>query len=306
MNETNARPSRALPALFTCVALAVLGTFLVLNHRHIVDYYALSPWAFFLIASLILVTLALRGFANQILFGTMGVKAPWGDWFRLLTVSSFTNYLPFSAGLAVKAFYLKSVHTLPYRRFIAGQTALLALSTSTNGAAGLVALAVGFREEAVGIIGIGFTLMAASAGLLLLPDSTARRFEGHRFLGEIGRIPPIRRVWGRLSLLQLGSLLAAAATLKISFDMGPADVTFPACVIFSAAAMLTRFVSLTPGALGIRELMVGGLAYLTGFEVRDALIASTLSRIVEVTVVFSLGGLFTFGFSNRLASRYNK
>ena len=302
MTDAAARLRRALPVLFTSVALAALGTFLVLNHRHITENYALRPGAFLLMAFLILATFALRSSANRILFGTMEVKASWGDWFRLLAVSSFTNYLPFSAGLAVKALYLKGVHTLPYRRFIAGQTALLALAMSTNGAAGLAALAVGFREEAVGVIGAGFIIMVASAGLLLLPDSLARRFKGHRILGEIGRIPPIRRVWGRVALLQAGSLLAGAATLKISFDMGPAEVSFPACLIFTAAAILTRLVSITPGAIGIRELLVGGLAHLVGFEMRDAVIAATLSRLIEMAVVFFLGAIFTFGFSSRLTS----
>jgi hypothetical protein len=69
--------------------------------------------------------------------------------------------------------------------------------------------------------------------------------------------------------------------------------------------MLTRLFSITPGAIGIREFLIGGLAYLTGFELRDAVIASTATRTVEVAVVFALGGLFTRRLSSQVISSYD-
>ena len=70
--------------------------------------------------------------------------------------------------------------------------------------------------------------------------------------------------------------------------------------------MLTRFVvAITPGAIGIREFLIGGLAYLTGFELRDAVIASTVTRTVEIAVVFALGGAFTHRLSDQVISTYD-
>jgi uncharacterized membrane protein YbhN (UPF0104 family) len=116
--------------------------------------------------------------------------------------------------------------------------------------------------------------------------------------------PALRRAWPAVALLQVGILLATAAILRISFAMGDSTVGIEACIVFAAASMLTRFVSITPGAIGIREFLVGGLAYLTGFELRDAVIASTAARTVEVAVVFVLGGVFTHRLSRQVISSY--
>ena len=117
--------------------------------------------------------------------------------------------------------------------------------------------------------------------------------------------PAFRSSWPLVALYQTGILVASAGGLAIAFDMGESEVGFGACVVFTAAAMLTRLVSITPGAIGIREFLIGALAYLTGFELRDAVIASTATRTVEIAVVFALGGLFTRRISNEVISSYD-
>ena len=58
------------------------------------------------------------------------------------------------------------------------------------------------------------------------------------------------------------------------------------------------------GALGVREFLIGGLAVLTGFDLRDAVIAATLARAAEILVVFVLGGVFTWRLSHDLSASY--
>jgi hypothetical protein len=293
-----------LVALLTLCALAVLAIFLIRNRDYIALHYALRPEAFIAIAALVVATLALRGLAHRVLFGRMGVSASAFDWFRLVTVSSFTNYLPLSAGMVAKAFFLKRVHALPYRAFAVGQVALLVVIMSTNGAVGLATLALDFPEHVAGIVGAGFAVMTAAAALMFLPTAAARRLSGRWLAWEADTATGIRLAWPAVALFQLGILFATAATLRIAFGLGSSQVGFAACVVFAAASMLTRLVSITPGAIGIREFLVGGLAHLTGFSLRDAVIASTAVRTVEIAVIFALGGIFTRHFSSRVISSY--
>ena len=298
------RRRRALAALLTLAALAVLAIFLIRNRGYIAAHYAPRPEAFLAIAALVVATLALRGLAHQVLFGRMGISASAFDWFRLVTVSSFTNYLPLSAGMVAKAFYLKRVYSLPYRTFAVGQVALLIVIMSTNGAVGLATLAVDFPEHVVGIVGAGFAVMIGAAVLMFPPTAAVRWLSSRWPAWEAGATPEIRRAWPAVALYQVGILVATAATLRIAFAMGSSNVGFAACVVFAAASMLTRLVSITPGAIGIREFLVGGLAHLTGFSLRDAVIASTAVRTVEVAVIFALGGIFTHHLSGRVMSSY--
>jgi hypothetical protein len=286
--------------------LAVLAAYLYRQRGYIAAHYALRPDAFLAIAVLVTLTLYLRGLAHRALFGRIGLAASAFDWFRLVSVISFTNYLPLSAGLVAKAFFLKRVHSLPYRSFALGQVALLIMIVSTNGAVGLATLGLAFPEQLSGIIGGGFALMSSAAGLLLLPSGLIQRWFGRWIQWDAQSATGLRQAWPVVALLQAAILLATAATLWIGFALGVAQVGFAACTVFAGAAMLTRLVAITPGAIGIREFLVGGLAYLTGFDLRDAVIASTVARSVELAVVFALGGAFTRRISGQVISSYDR
>lgn len=294
---------RTLPLALALAGVAVLGGYLYEQRAHIADSWSLDPGRFLAIAGLMVASLALRGVANRLFFGGLGVRAPFRDWFAVVTVTAFTNYLPLSAGLLAKAFFLKRVHALSYGRFAVGQAGLLLLVLATNGVAGLAALSVAGSDGLLGPVGAGFAAMVAAAGLLFLPESLARRLPAW-LPWDAHAAPVARRAWPVIAALQLAILGATALGLWLAFAMGAGPVSLAACVIFSAAIVLTRVVSLTPGALGVREFLVGGLAWLTGFELRDAVIASTIVRVAEMAVVFALGAVFTWSLSERVAATY--
>jgi hypothetical protein len=284
---------RAAVAVLTALAVAALLVFLLRQRAYIAAHYALHPGVFALLAGLVVLVLALRSAAHRALFSRLGIRAGAADWFRLVTVSTFTNYLPLAAGLLAKAVFLKRVHALPYGSFAVGQVALLLIIVSANGAAGLLALAALHPDRVAGLLGAGLLAMTATALLLWLPGLPLPGPLRRRIPWDGTLLPGLRRAFWPVALLQVLVLLATAASLRLAFALGTADVPFAACVVFSAAAMLTRLVAITPGAIGIREFFVGVLALATGFELRDAVIAATAARTVEVAVVFALGSLFT-------------
>jgi len=299
---------QALAVAATAAALAILVAFLVRQRDYIAAHFAASPGALALIAVSVLATLVARSGTHQVLFARLGVAATAFDWFRVVTISSFTNYLPLSAGMVAKAYFLKRIHELPYRTFAVGQVVMLVMIVSTNGAVGLATLATAMPAHLVDVVGAGFALMFAATALLLLPPATLRlpgaRIADRAPWWDPSSLPALRSGWPAAALWQVGNLLATAWGLQLAFAMGAADVGFAACLVFSSAAMLTRFVAITPGAIGIREFGIGGMAVLTGFDLRDAVIASTVTRTVEIAVVFTLGGAFTWGLSKRVADSY--
>ena len=118
----SARRRQRLVLAFTVAALGILAGYLIQNRHYLAEHFAPRPGAFLAIAALIVATLIVRSGTHQVLFGRLGIAASAGDWFRLVTVSSFTNYLPLSAGMVAKAYFLKRVHSLPYGTFAVGQT----------------------------------------------------------------------------------------------------------------------------------------------------------------------------------------
>ncbi len=284
---------RLVPPLLAVAVLGGFAAFLVGQRSYIAETYALRPLSFAAVAGLILTILALSSLANQRLFRGLGVSASASDWFRIVTLVSLSNYLPFSAGLVAKAVYLKRVHSFPYGSFAMGQISLMVMFLATNGAMGFAVLLARHPESVVGPVGATFALMLASGALLLLPEETARRFGGRWIPADTLSPAVIRRAWPGVALLQAAILLIQAASLKLCFGLGPTDVEFADCVVFSTAIVLTRLAPITPGGIGIRELLIGGLAHATGFAVSDAVIAATAVRTLEMGIIFSLGGVFT-------------
>jgi len=300
-----ARWRQQLVITLTLAAIGLLAGYLFQNRHYLTEHFAPRPGGFLAIAALLVATLVLRSGMHQVLFGRLGIAASAGDWFRLVAVSAFTNYLPLSAGMVAKAYFLKRVHSLPYETFALGQLAMLVMFVATNGAVGLATLAFALPDHVFGVVGVGFALMLTATFLLLLPSSVLR-WRSRRFMPwDADTAPTLRRAWPAVAVLQLATLLASAGTLQIAFGMGASSVSFAACLVFTSAAMLTRFVAITPGAIGIREFLVGGLAYLTGFELRDAVIASTVTRTVEIVVVFALGAAFTRRLGDQVISSYD-
>ena len=296
---------RWLPGVVTLAVIAVLSVFLWRNRGYIADSYSLRPGLFVVVAVLTVASLFVRGIANRLHFGALGVVASNVDWFRLVTVTSFTNYLPLAGGLVAKAVFLKRVHEMPFARFAVGQTTLLLVIVATNGGVGLIVLATAFRGALFGVVGLGFAAMLASGVLLVLPERLHQMVSGRFFPVATNVGPELRRAWPAVAACQVVIVLAMAASLRLCFQMGDAPVGFAACVLFNAAAVLTRFVTVVPGALGVREFLIGGLAVLTGFDLRDAVVASTLVRAAEILVIFVLGGIFTWSFSRDVADGHS-
>jgi hypothetical protein len=292
-----------LPPALTAIVLALLAGFLWQSREHIAESFSLRPGYFVAVAALTVAILAVRGVANRLHFRSLGVNASTADWFRLVTVTAFTNYLPLSAGLVAKALFLKRVHDLPYQRFAVGQATLLLLVIATNGVIGLLLLLTVFPEHVFGVVGLGFAAMAGSGVLLALPEGVRERLRPTSFPLTASVDAGAPRSWPAVALCQVAMLLGTAVSLDLCFEMGESSVGLAACMVFSAATVLTRFVTIIPGALGVRELLIGGLAFLTGFDARDAVVASSLARSAEIVVVFALGAAFTFRLSGELAAR---
>lgn len=299
------RLRRAAPAGLTLTFLGGLVAYLWSQRMHVAATYRFRPGVVVAIAAITVITLALRGLANQQLFGRLGTRAPWREWFGIVSVNSLSNYLPLSAGLVAKAFYLRRVHGLGYARFAVGQAVLLVLVVAANGATGL--LTVGWwRPTAAAWIALVFAAMMGAGGLLWLPSRMTRSLTRRWLPVDSDAIARLRSSAPVVIPLQIATLLASAACLHLAFSMGRTEVGFGACVVFSAATVLTRVLSVTPGALGVREFLIGGLALATGFELQDAVIASSVVRVAEVGAIFAVGGGFSYALSRRVAATYDR
>lgn len=296
---------RALALASTALAVAALAGYLWTQRETLAERFAFDPLAMAGIVALTIATLALRALANRALFGRLGVDAPPLDWLAIVSVQSLSNYLPLSAGLVAKGYYFKRVHGMAVGAFGVAQSALLLLFVATNGAVGFAATAL-VSGGGARWLALGFAAMAAAGSLVLLPPRvgagiarrTARWIPWNEATADA-----VRRCAAAVAPAQIGVLLCTALCLQLGFSMNGVEIGLGPCAIFAAATVITRIVSVAPGALGFRELLIGGLAVATGFELEDAVVAATAARAGEMVAVFALGGAFAYRFGDRVASR---
>lgn len=80
-----------------------------------------------------------------------------------------------------------------------------------------------------------------------------------------------------------------AGAIYFSFRALDADVPVLATLVFSAAFILTRYVSIVPGNIGLSELVSGLVAEMLGTGFGAGLLVAAVIRVVELLLIGTLG-----------------
>lgn len=292
---------RAIPYLILVAALVIFGVYLYANAERYRSLLALSlaPVGWLLLLSLIF-WLA-NGLINTLFYRGLDIPVTLHEGLGLAAVNTLANQLPFAGGLVAKGVYLKQRYRLTYSRYLSATAALYVCFVAANGALGLVVLAYGqWRDLDMPVaLWLGFALMTAVVAALWLPlqpgwipgrwqQRAAQLAAGWRVLGQ--NLPLVLQLTG----LQIALTALFAARFWLAFHMLSQSVSFADCLLFAAATVLSRLVSLAPGGLGVREGIVGAMAAVLGFDVGASIVAVGLERLVSTLVVLVVGVIYSY------------
>lgn len=107
-----------------------------------------------------------------------------------------------------------------------------------------------------------------------------------RFFNESYRKPLLN-----LQVFALGvvNLLFFAAAVYVGFEALQASVSIAETLLFSAVFVLTRYVNIVPGNIGLSELVGGLAAEMLGTGFGSGLLVAGVIRIVEILLIGTLG-----------------
>ncbi len=130
--------------------------------------------------------------------------------------------------------------------------------------------------------------MAMCAGMVTMPPVFGRVSEKLlRMMKKksVGRLAPGWSMWmGGIVLLTVAWVIAGSAMMLVLNAVGPQACRWsdlPICVAAVSLATVTGFVTLIPGGLGVRELVILPLV-ASVFPARQALVAAILFRLVTM------------------------
>lgn len=228
-----------------------------------------------------------------------GINLFGGEWLSLSFGSSFTNYfLPFRGGTGIRALYMHHVHGFPITEFVSSLGVMYLMHTVVNGllaVAGMVTIAMKGGPVNTSLI-VFFGMLVLAGGAMMVVRISFRRSYSRFPLTQIVRLLDAwdglrsnRSLLLQMWLLMIGIALATVWQCRAAFDAVSIALPWEGIVVYAASKNLATLIGLTPGALGIVEIVSIYLGNVLGYTTVDALSVQGLIRAVAIIVLLIAG-----------------
>jgi uncharacterized membrane protein YbhN (UPF0104 family) len=260
------------------------------------------------VVGLFLVYLPIWAYRFLVITRAVGqVTIGYWEWFKLFTVSRLVNALFPQSGNVYQAVALKARHQLPYTRYVSAYVFFAWADSVLNLLLALVlilAMKPGLTLGRVnGAAAVGGALVVLAAGPLLAEWLLRRVRPGtglparvHRLVhGLLAAMVEQSRNPGLLAkVTALGLVLFALwlLLLKVCFEGVGVRPAWPDLALFLAVYKVTLFVVITPGNVGVLELLYGLLSECLGLGLAQGVLVAAVVRVGFYAVLVPLGVAF--------------
>ena len=303
------RVKLVLPYIFLLAIMVVGGIYFISNSNQFRELKISSWWwltALFLSCLLQSVPSAI---INKKLLSLFEIQLGFWEALGLVYISGVGNYfVPYIGGMSLRATYLKRKYefSLSYFAGTVGATALL--SIFVNSLIGIIVviyllIVKGIFSLPIFLLFIGLFLLAG-----LVAFSPIRRIKSsNHFFSKINKIWEGWRIISQRTadILVLAFLVFSTAVFNVlimysAFRVLNEIIPIADAIIISTLSALSAIVNITPGGLGITELVIvfssQALGQLTIISVSVALII----RVVSALLVFAGGGISSYKLSRSI------
>ncbi|MBP6005340.1 flippase-like domain-containing protein [Candidatus Saccharibacteria bacterium] len=225
-------------------------------------------------------------------------KTPLIDNLFLTGYSSIVNFFgPLQSGPGFRAIYLNKKYQVKYRQFINATFIFYLFFALINC---LILIITGLSQYPKIVI-------ASSSIAIFIPlivyaiDQRSGKSRSLKVKGYLGNLKPYNQSLWMIGLMT--GLLVLASSLVYHIELSAISsnpINYKQSLIYTGAANLALFVSLTPGAIGFRESFLVLSQRLHGIATQDIIAASIIDRAYYVIFLFMIFVLIL------VAKHYNK
>jgi uncharacterized membrane protein YbhN (UPF0104 family) len=234
------------------------------------------------------------------------------EWLSLSFASSFVNYfLPFRGGTGIRALYMNRVHRFPIAQFVSTLGIMYLMHIVVNGLLALAGMGLIARDGGPQNVPLMlFFGLVAAAGLATMLVRFEVRRDFQKFpMAQIARlinawqaVRADRALVSRLWLLMFAMTLATVWQCRAAFDALSIALPWEGVLVYAASKNLATLIGLTPGSMGVVELMSIYLGTVLGYSTADALSVQALIRAVAIASLLLLGPLALIYLRRRAAT----
>jgi uncharacterized membrane protein YbhN (UPF0104 family) len=244
-----------------------------------------------IIGNLLLAWMA-RAARDLAIYRNQGIRIGFVDLLILNNRQFSLNYLPMKLGTLQVAASLKNRYGLAYSAYAGAFLVqnILVVFVASIFSIGTILLFADLGATESRLLLAAFILIVAAVSWIsfttlrldILPRSLAGRLTVIH--GEITRFArmPAAAAWSLLMSVTMFILTVWRFDLLskiLDFDVGVVEL-----VLFSAVSQLSLLFAITPGALGVREFFMGGLARLFGFSPAIGVLLSLSERLIALAL----------------------
>ncbi|MEN6385741.1 MAG: lysylphosphatidylglycerol synthase transmembrane domain-containing protein [Phycisphaerales bacterium] len=282
--------------------LFFLGWYLARHWQEISELFKLNIYQLSAIYIVSFFGIVINALVLIIVLRPMGIKPPLGNMILLQNACLLLNYVPMKFGTLFFANYLKRHYGLKYSYFATFSVYLtLLISVAAYGAGALVLIFVyGLDNVQKQILTaafiVGFIVAIAVIFIPLpLPKGTSKLATVFRdFLLSRKTISNDLKVLASATLLLFLNFVLASIRLAIVYHSMAIKLDHTTgFLVLGAISYIVLFFNFTPGALGIREAILGAGAVILGVPLEAGVAAALIDRAIVLSWSFIIGGLCT-------------
>ena len=227
----------------------------------------------------------------------LGVREPFGEGFLLTGAGFLLNHLPFNAGFIMRAVVLRRDHALPYSSYVSLTMVNAVVNIGVGALLGAIGLSLGERSSHVSSLVIGglVALLAASILSLYLPALPVPGGSNvvARQVRNLARGVTLLRGNGAavafMALLAFSKIVFIALRLAICFNLLQRPLSAVGTLLVAVVQNLMAIVNVTPGNLGLREIVVSVMSAEFGTSQSIGLAAASIDRVVSLLYAVTVG-----------------
>jgi len=281
------------------IILSFLVWYLAGNWGQLKELLKLSPAELFAIYCLWFLLSLSSARAVQCLLSGLKTKTGFWDMVRLHNATILLNYVPMKFGTLFRANYLKRHYGLSYAHFATFFLYIMFLMTATAATIGLAVLVaiygLGGHEKKVLALVFAITIIVSLLFLFVplpIPAGQGRlRTALRNFLSGRSQVSKQRKTILIAAAYLVVNFFLAALRLAIIYSSMGKDIHLGGYLILGALGFVVLFVALTPGSLGIRELVLGFGAVVLGVPLEVGILAAMIDRAIIISYAFVAGGV---------------
>jgi len=293
------------------VSVILIGWFGIYFYRHFDEFRELrivNPILLIPILFLAIIFLITNGLVLKYFLEPFKIKLKFKEWFGLSIINTMGNYLtPFRGGAAAKAVYLKKIHQFSYSYFLSTLVGIYVMVFFVNSFIGVLTMA--FLHYFLGIFNVLIFTIFLLLFLFLLDIiifSPKIKETKHSFINKFinvingwNLIKNNKKVIAVIGLISLANVAIMVLMMFLEFRVFGLEISLLSVLFLSIVSTLGLFISITPGALGIKEAIVAFTATVINIPISQALTVSILDRVVGLGIIFILGPIFSYILMNQ-------